>query len=94
MKTRMILIMEISRTNIAMIHATITKLKTHSQSNHLRDLLSYFHLNCRGIPANWENFQNLICELQDDTFVFDFIGISELYYILMMAGYIYRDIIL
>ena len=40
---------------------------------------SYFHLNCRGLSANWESFRELMCELQRDNFCFDYIGISEVY---------------
>ena len=41
--------------------------------------LSYFHLNCRGLSSNWNEFFELICDLHSDTFSFDFIGISEVY---------------
>ena len=41
---------------------------------------SYFHLNCRGLSSNWEKFRNLIDDINDDTFTFDFIGISEIFY--------------
>ena len=51
----------------------------HLQTDNSKDPLSYFHINCRGLSANWEAFQNLICELHDDKFAFDLIGISELY---------------
>lgn len=44
--------------------------------NHSR---SYFHLNCRGLSANWEQFRDLICDLHSDNFSFDFIGISEVF---------------
>jgi len=44
--------------------------------NHSR---SYFHLNCRGLSANWEQFRDLLCDLHSDSFSFDFIGISEVY---------------
>ena len=40
---------------------------------------SYFHLNCRGLSANWESFRELLCELQRDHSCFDYIGISEVY---------------
>lgn len=51
----------------------------HRQTEDLKDPLSYFHLNCRGLSANWESFYNLICELHDENFSFDLIGISEVY---------------
>ena len=35
---------------------------------------SYFHLNCRGLAANWDSFKHLVCEMNH---MFDFIGISE-----------------
>ena len=41
--------------------------------------MSYFHLNCRGLSSNWDSFNNLLCDLHDDTFNFDFIGISEIF---------------
>ncbi len=45
----------------------------------MKDPLSFYHLNCRGLSANWESFHNLICDLHGDAFSFDLIGISELY---------------
>ena len=44
-----------------------------------RDTTSAFHLNCRSLSANWEAFQNLICDLHTDKFEFDYIGISEVF---------------
>ena len=41
--------------------------------------VSFFHLNVRGLSANWESFKTLVCELQSDSFAFDFIGLSESY---------------
>ena len=41
--------------------------------------LSYFHLNCRGLSSNWNEFFELMCDLHKNTFSFDFIGISEVY---------------
>ena len=32
--------------------------------NDINDPLSYFHLNCKGLSANWESFHNLIYDLQ------------------------------
>ena len=43
------------------------------------DPLSFFHLNCRGLSANWESFQNLLCDIHGTSFSFDVIGISEIY---------------
>jgi hypothetical protein len=45
----------------------------------MKDPFSFFHLNCRGLSANWESFRNLICTLHGDSFSFDLIGISEIY---------------
>ena len=42
-------------------------------------ILSYFHLNCRGLSSNWEHFTELMHSLNTDTFNFDVIGISECY---------------
>ena len=44
-----------------------------------KDPLSFFHLNCRGLSANWESFYNLICDLHTPSFSYDVIGISEIY---------------
>ena len=41
--------------------------------------ISYFHLNCRGLSANWESFKDLIQDLQGDNFSFDVVGISEVF---------------
>jgi hypothetical protein len=40
---------------------------------------SFFHLNCRGLSANWESFKALLCDLQSESFMFDFIAISEIF---------------
>ncbi len=40
---------------------------------------SFFHLNCRSLSANWESFNNLLCELHGDKFSFDFIGVTEVF---------------
>ena len=45
----------------------------------INDPLSCFHLNCRGLSANWESFKNLLCDLHGTSFSFDVIGISEIY---------------
>ena len=39
--------------------------------------MSCFHLNCRGLSKNWENFDHLIKTLHGTDFSFDFVGISE-----------------
>ena len=44
-----------------------------------KDPLSFFHLNCRGLSANWESFYDLICDLHTPSFSYDVIGISEIY---------------
>ena len=54
-------------------------LQPYVHSNGLRDNVSTFHLNCRGLSANWDSFYELICNLHKETFSFDFIGISEIY---------------
>ena len=41
--------------------------------------LSCFHLNCRGLSANWEQFYELMLNLHSETFSFDFICVSESY---------------
>ena len=40
---------------------------------------SYFHLNCRSLSKNWENFTDLIDDVHSDTFSLDFIGLSEVF---------------
>ena len=40
---------------------------------------SCFHLNCRGLSANWDDFKELIMSLHCDYFKFDIIGVSECY---------------
>ncbi len=51
----------------------------HTQAKQITDPLSFFHLNCRGLSANWESFHNLLCTLHGDSFSFDIIGISEIF---------------
>ena len=53
--------------------------KPHTLSKILNDSLSYFHINCRGLSANWNSLRDLLCDLHNDTFAFDIIGISEVY---------------
>ena len=40
---------------------------------------SYFHLHCRSLSSNWENFYELLCDLHSENFSFDIIGISEVF---------------
>ena len=40
---------------------------------------SYFHINCQGLAAHWDNFTSLIHELSSQHFEFDIIGISEIF---------------
>ena len=47
--------------------------------NHSKNTNSYFHLNCRSLANNWDYFKELLCELHNESFSFDFIGISELW---------------
>ena len=49
----------------------------NADNMHNNNVSSYFHLNCRGLSANWDAFYNLVCDLKNDKFSFDFIGISE-----------------
>ncbi len=49
-------------------------------NNLLHDnVISYFHLNCRGLSSNWNSFKALLCELHGDKFKFYVIGISEIF---------------
>lgn len=50
-----------------------------SQTDGVKDQISLFHLNCRGLSANWNSFHELIYNLNSNTFSFDIIGISEIY---------------
>ena len=43
------------------------------------NMISFFHLNCRGLSSNWEHFIELINSLHTNTFQFDIIGVSECY---------------
>ena len=38
----------------------------HIQTINMKDTLSFFHLNCRGLSAYWESFRDLICNLYGD----------------------------
>ena len=49
------------------------------QFGNINNSLSFFHLNCRSLSANWESFYDLLCNLQSDQFQFDFIGMSEVF---------------
>jgi hypothetical protein len=53
--------------------------------------LSYFHINCQGLAAHWDNFNALLCDIHTKEFSFDFIGLSEIYrtdsYNLELPGY-------
>ena len=56
------------------------------EPNHFRELTrctqncaSYFHLNGRSLSSNWESFNDLLCDLHDENFSFDYIGISEVF---------------
>ena len=50
-----------------------------TQTSQMKDTMSFYHLNCRGLSSNWESFRSHLYDLNDDTFSFEFIGISELY---------------
>ena len=52
----------------------VSKIVTETQC-----LTSFFHLNCRGLSANWDKLTDLLCDMHNDRFSFDFIGISEAY---------------
>ena len=47
------------------------------QHVHNKRNTSFFHLNCRGLSANWDSFKFLIETLHSKSFSFDFLGISE-----------------
>ena len=41
------------------------------------NMYSYFHINCRGLSRNWNSFIELLHQIHNDEFAFDFIGFSE-----------------
>ena len=41
--------------------------------------LSLFCLNCRSISANWDCIHELICNLSSHGFLFDIIGLTEVF---------------
>lgn len=49
----------------------------HQLTKQFHETQNYFHLNCRGLSANWNSFRELICDLHGNSFSFDLIGISE-----------------
>ena len=51
----------------------------NEKTKELQNSTSYFHLNCRSLSKNWDSFHDLLCELHDAHFSFDFIGISEVF---------------
>jgi hypothetical protein len=51
----------------------------HEKSKKIQNCKSYFHLNCRSLSSNWESFRELLFTLHDESFSFDFIGISEVF---------------
>ena len=53
------------------------ELKTLSYQ--LKSSWSYFHLNCQGLVAHWDNLYSLIRNMHTETFAFDFTGLSETY---------------
>ena len=59
-------------------HTLVDKINsgTSSVNNHAQ---SYFHLNCRGLSSNWDNFYDFLCSIHSETFSFDVIGLSEVF---------------
>ena len=41
--------------------------------------LSLFCLNCRSVSANWDSLHELICDLSSRGFLFDVIGLTEVF---------------
>jgi hypothetical protein len=41
--------------------------------------LSFYHLNCRGLACNWDNFNNHLLDMCSDSISFHIIGISEIF---------------
>ena len=40
---------------------------------------SYFNLNCRGLSAHWDQFYELVSNITNNHFSFDFIGLTEVF---------------
>ena len=51
----------------------------HQSFKHSKFEHSYFHINCRGLSANGNNFRDLIYSMSNGEPIFDAIGISEVY---------------
>ena len=45
----------------------------------LQPSMSYFHINCQGLVAHWDNFLDLLTKLNGPRFCFDFIGLTEIF---------------
>ena len=39
----------------------------------------YPYINCRSLTSHWEEFKELQCNIGSDNFMFDFIGITEVF---------------
>ena len=48
------------------------------KSKHLHNYTSYFPLNCPILSTNRYSFHDLLCQLQNEHFPFDFIGFSHI----------------
>ena len=52
-----------------------------------RNMLSVFGLNVRGLTTNYDGFKNLLSDMTDNKFSFDFIGITEIHTIIDSKNY-------
>lgn len=52
----------------------------HELVRTFKDCRTYFHLNCRGLSSSWDSFYELLCNIHNEQFSFDIIGISEVFH--------------
>ena len=53
--------------------------KQYTVTHPTNNSLSLFCLNCRRISANWDCIHELICNLSSHGFLFDIIGLTEVF---------------
>ena len=65
---------------MVIMNANNTHQKMLPQNIHpTNNSLSLFCLNCRSISANWDCIHELICNLSSRGFLFDIIGLTEVF---------------
>ena len=53
----------------------------------IKNILSVFGINCRGITNNLDNFKGLLCDMSTSTFSFDIIGLTEIHTVVPNINY-------